>query len=159
MADQPTVWETWGQTPGGIVYSLDPVDQARILAMGFHRLVERLASAAIPMHFVAFPRMIEDAGYLFDCVRPCLPEHVTREIAISAHAAVADPHKVHIGRGARAVFAEADAAALRRELRLSRQREIEAHDEVLRLRRALEQSPPAPRHEESADRPRASGED
>src|ERR1700742_2253815 len=35
-------WEHYGQTPGGVVYSLNPLDQARVLALGFHHLIERL---------------------------------------------------------------------------------------------------------------------
>ena len=31
-----TRWERWGATPGGVVYSLNPMDQARLLALGFH---------------------------------------------------------------------------------------------------------------------------
>lgn len=90
-------WETWCRTPGGTIYSLNPVDQARLLAMGFHRLVERLAAADVPMLFLSFPRFIEDAGYLYSRLRPVLPSTVTREAALRAHAAVADAGKVRIG--------------------------------------------------------------
>ena len=31
-------WETYGHTAGGLVYSLNPLDQARLLAVQFHRL-------------------------------------------------------------------------------------------------------------------------
>lgn len=97
MADLSRNWETWCHTPGGTVYSLNPVDQARLLAMGFHRLVERLAAADVPMLFLSFPRFIEDAGYLYSRLRSVLPSTVTREAALRAHAAVADGGKVRMG--------------------------------------------------------------
>jgi hypothetical protein len=34
LHEEHTLWETWGTTPGGVVYSLNPLDQARLLAMG-----------------------------------------------------------------------------------------------------------------------------
>jgi hypothetical protein len=40
MAEQlDRTWETYGHTAGGLVYSLNPLDQARLLAVQFHRLV------------------------------------------------------------------------------------------------------------------------
>ncbi len=57
-----TEWENWGLTPGGVVFSLNPMDQARILAMGFHESIRALVRKQIPIVFVDFPRMIEDPG-------------------------------------------------------------------------------------------------
>jgi len=48
-------WETYGHTPGGVVFSLSPVDQARLLAVQFHRLVLKLSEAEIPFVFPVFP--------------------------------------------------------------------------------------------------------
>jgi hypothetical protein len=39
MAQRGNTWESWGVTPGGTIFSLNPMDQARILAVGFHRAV------------------------------------------------------------------------------------------------------------------------
>ena len=97
MAGLSQTWETWGHTPGGAVYSLNPVDQARLLATGFHRLVDRLAQAEVPMLFLAFPRFVRDADYLYAQLRPLLPSGISREAALAAHAAVADPDKVRVG--------------------------------------------------------------
>jgi hypothetical protein len=128
MADLSRSWETWCRTPGGTVYSLSPVDQARLLAVGFHRLVDRLAAADVPMLFLSFPRFIEDADYLYRRLRSVLPCTVTREVALRAHAAVADAGKVRIGAelagaGKTAVhamqgpsLADLDRIALAREL-------------------------------------------
>jgi hypothetical protein len=35
-----STWDTWGVVPGGITYSLEPLDQARILAVALHRQLE-----------------------------------------------------------------------------------------------------------------------
>ena len=45
MAQLTETWENWALTPGGTIFSLNPLDQARILAIGFHRLVQRLVDA------------------------------------------------------------------------------------------------------------------
>ena len=74
-----------------------PVDPARLLAVGFHRLVDRLTSANVPLLFLSFPRFIEDAEYLYTRLRSVLPSTVTRQAALRAHAALADRGKVRIG--------------------------------------------------------------
>lgn len=89
--------ETWGLTPGGAVFSLNPLDQGRLLATSFFQLVERLVRADIPILFLSFPRLVEDRQYLFDKLRPFLPPELTREQAVAAHARVADMAKVRVG--------------------------------------------------------------
>jgi len=90
-------WENWGTTPGGMVFSLNPLDQARILAVGFHRLVQRLVDAQIPITFLGFPRFIEDSAYLFEGLSSILPETVTPQQALSAHQRTAEREKVRVG--------------------------------------------------------------
>jgi hypothetical protein len=90
-------WENWAVTPGGTIFSLNPMDQARILAVGFHRLIQRLVDAGIPMLFLGFPRFVEDGDYLFEQLRPILPETVTREQALAAHRQTAKCEKVRAG--------------------------------------------------------------
>lgn len=97
MADLSHTWEAWGHTDGGALYSLHPLDQARLLAMGFHRLVHRLIEAEVPMHLLAFPRFVEDADYLYRRLRPLLPSQVTLAQARRVHAQLADPAKVRVG--------------------------------------------------------------
>ena len=97
MSDRPHIWEDFGHTPGGIVYSLNPVDQARLLATGFHRLLERLVQADIPVVLLAFPRSVDDPAYLYKKLAPILPASVTEEAAHAAHKAVADPSMVRVG--------------------------------------------------------------
>ncbi|HQT78969.1 MAG TPA: hypothetical protein PLD10_18095 [Rhodopila sp.] len=90
-------WEHFGHTPGGVVYSLNPLDQARLLAVGFHQLLEALVRADIPVVLLAFPRFVNDAGYLFRKLAHLLPDGVSQQDAARAHAAVADPAKVRVG--------------------------------------------------------------
>ncbi len=97
MAELDRTWETHGHTPGGIIYSLNPIDQARLLAVGFHQLLERLVRQDIPVILLSFPRLIADAPYLYAKLAPVLPSTVTADIARAAHAASADPGKVRVG--------------------------------------------------------------
>ena len=98
MAQQPRDWSTWGYTPGGVMLSVDVGDQARTLAVAFHNLVERLVRADVTTYFLSFPRIVEDGGYLVDKLAPVLPNGISRDEALSAHAAIANPSMVRIGR-------------------------------------------------------------
>ncbi len=107
--------------------SLDPVDQARLLAVSFHRLVQRLVRADIPIVLLDFPRLALDAEYLFGKLRRFVP--ATAAQAIEAHAALSDPDKIRVGRELAAAQPDTapdpgceapdrlDAVALRREVR------------------------------------------
>ncbi len=120
-------FEHWGTTAGGVVYSLDPVDQARLLAVSFHRLLHRLVQADIPVVLLDFPRLAQDADYLFGKLRRFVPATVAQ--AREAHAALADPEKIRVGRELAATQDTAardpgsgahdqlETAALRREVR------------------------------------------
>lgn len=122
--------KTWGASaivPGGIVYSLRAIDEARILAMGFHVLIEHLVHADIKLIFIDFPRMIHDGDYLFATLASFLPVGSTAMAAGIAHAELAVPEKVRIERelaviNESAAIAEQsldeglDRLALRREL-------------------------------------------
>ena len=97
MAEQLNgTWETFGHTAGGLVYSLDPLDQARLLAVQFHRLVLKASEAGVPLVFPVFPRIAADWSYLFTCLQPILPSGVTEAAAREAHARVADAAKVRV---------------------------------------------------------------
>ena len=89
-------WENWATTPGGTIFSLNPIDQARILAVGFHRLVQRLVDAGIPILFLGFPRFVDDGNYLFERVRSVLLETVTLQQALVAHQRTAQSDKVRV---------------------------------------------------------------
>ena len=97
MLNFDKAWESWGTTAGGMVYSLNPLDQARILAVQFHQLVRQLVEADVPTVFLAFPRLVEDWDYLFKKLRNFLPPDVTPEMARETHRTVADARKVRVG--------------------------------------------------------------
>jgi hypothetical protein len=126
MAELDHTWETWGNTPGGVVFSLNPTDQARLLAVWLYRLVERLTKADVPFVLLSFPRLIEDADYLFEKLRTFLPSDATVENARVVHERIADTTKVRVTRELRTNFSadasccehdELDGIAIRRELR------------------------------------------
>ncbi|QND54842.1 hypothetical protein HB779_23405 (plasmid) [Phyllobacterium sp. 628] len=96
LADESKSWETWGTTPGGTIYSLNPLDQARLLAVGFHHLIERLTQAQIPVYLLAFPLFAEDPAYLFSTLNDCLPSSIAYPTAVNAHRVVFDRDKVRI---------------------------------------------------------------
>ncbi len=85
-----------GGAPGGVIYSLDPVDQARILAVGFYRLVHWATRHEIPVFLLAFPRVVEDQAYLLETLWPWLGEHCSPERAQAAFSSTADPANVRI---------------------------------------------------------------
>ena len=129
MAQMDNTWEDWGDTAGGAVFSLNPVDQSRLLAAGFHRLVNRLVQAEVPLIFVAFPRMVQDTDYLIGKLRPVIPASVTLEQARQSHRRVADAALVRVGQelsqtgelhvlpaASLPTLKELDNIALRREL-------------------------------------------
>jgi uncharacterized coiled-coil protein SlyX len=90
-------WSDWpptevnGAVTAGAVYSLDPVDQARILAVGFHRLIHWATVERIPLFLLEFPRIVNDSEYLIETLWPWLSSHCDRKRAEDAFAAVADP--------------------------------------------------------------------
>ena len=89
-------WETYGHTPGGLVYSLDPLDQARLLAVQFHQLVLKVSEAGIPLVFPVFPKIATDWEYLHKRLQPILPPEIAEDVARAAHAKVADAAKVRM---------------------------------------------------------------
>lgn len=131
----------FGYTPGGVVYSLTVVDQARILAVGFHELLQWAVSNDIRTLLLDFPRIVEDGEYLVSSLWPLLEGQLERPAAIEAFARVArsDAVRLHSQRGRPAVFrsAEADAdAALDRAGLAMRIGELRAEVEGARERLA-----------------------
>jgi hypothetical protein len=116
MADRlDRTWETYGHTAGGLVYSLNPLDQARLLAVQFHRLVLKASEAGIPIVFPVFPRIATDWEYLHKCLRPILPRDISGDAARAAHASVANAAKIRVTRE---IFKDAPGnAAYRRQPR------------------------------------------
>jgi hypothetical protein len=120
-----------------VLYSLDAVDQARLLAVGFHVLVQRLVRADVPVIFLDFPRLVLDGGYLFGRLRGVLPESMDAAAALALHAAIARPAEVRAGDELAGIAGDqapndalVDNAALRRELLLLRGALIASRAEV-----------------------------
>ena len=80
----------------GVVYSLDPVDEARILAVGFHRLIHWATVHEVPLFLLEFPRIVNDSEYLIETLWPWLSVHCDKEEARSAFSVVADPLLVRV---------------------------------------------------------------
>lgn len=94
MQAQGQAWDVWAHVPGGVVYSLDATDQARLLAVAFHTIVHHALSHDIPLVLLEFPRLAQDGDYLFARLAPVLGRGVTRDRAIEAHRRLADPAKL-----------------------------------------------------------------
>lgn len=140
----PTI-QVAGSAPGGVLYSLDVVDQARILAVGFHKLLVWAVRNELPVFLLSFPRMIEDGEYLIDRLQPWLGEHCHLDAARAAFEKTADRAAVRIGRdapppgqGLLLGRGEPDLAKLEREAMVERLRElVDTEAENARLRREL----------------------
>jgi hypothetical protein len=97
MADLDQSWESWASTPGGVVYSLNPMDQARLLAVGFHHLIQKLTENEIPVVLLAFPKFANEPEYLFRCLKPFLSTDITKEFAKSVFEKIVDKEKIRVG--------------------------------------------------------------
>jgi hypothetical protein len=132
MAEGP--WADWpssdvnGVVMGGAVYSLDPVDEARILAVGFHRLIHWATTQQIPLFLLEFPRIVIDADYLIESLWPWLGDHCDRERAFAAFARVADPLLVRVDNPGHRIqsLSSPDTVRLDREAMAIRLKESEA---------------------------------
>jgi len=139
-------WEENFGAAGGAIFSAHPLDQARILAVGFHRLVETLVRHDIPMIFLNFPRLATDPDYLFDKLGPVFPA-MTRESTHAALARLASKESIRV---------EAEIAATPGDPALLAIENIALKREIQRLREAAKvptppvgpietAPPPAPR--------------
>lgn len=86
-----------GGADAGIVYSLDPTDQARILAVGFHRLIHWSTVEQIPLFLLDFPRAVQDRDYLIETLWPLIRSHCNTRQARRAFATTAEPSLLRIG--------------------------------------------------------------
>jgi hypothetical protein len=83
MALAESVWrnrpltDVAASTAGGVVYSLDPIDQARVLAVGFYQLLHWAVLNEIPLVLLEFPRLVENSDYLIETLWPWLEPYCT----------------------------------------------------------------------------------
>ncbi|WP_323118368.1 hypothetical protein [Burkholderia alba] len=124
LPQDATHWENWAETPGGVIYSLNPVDQARILALGFHETVRALVEKDIPIIFLDFPRLINDPEYLWSRLANIIGARSSHEQAIAAHARLADTSKVRTGR---------EVNAIGQRVNSTQGTEYPSHDELSRV--------------------------
>jgi hypothetical protein len=129
-----------GMTPGGVLYSLDILDQARMLAVGFHKLLHWAITNEIPLLLPEFPRLVEDQDYALRTLWPWLGQHCSIETAQKAYTETADVNAVRIRANDVADndllsprAGASDAAALERAALVERLEEATAE---LRLERA-----------------------
>ncbi|CCB65033.1 hypothetical protein [Hyphomicrobium sp. MC1] len=70
-------WREWGVVPGGLTYSLEPIDQSRLLAHSLHRMIEALVRHDVPIKFLYFPKFADDLEYLYRCLKGALPTELS----------------------------------------------------------------------------------
>ena len=81
--------------PGGLILTENPQDQEAVLAMQMHRLVHTLAKHDVPMIWLYFPRLVQDAAYLYAKIKSLLPDQ-TWETFSTAFQAISRPQLVHV---------------------------------------------------------------
>lgn len=87
-----------GSTPGGVLYSLDVVDQARILGVGFHNVLHWAVGNEMRLFLLSFPRIVEDCDYLLRTLWPWLGEHCEIDVARKAFSDTAASGSIRIDR-------------------------------------------------------------
>jgi hypothetical protein len=97
LSEVASPWEHWATTPGGAIFSVSPIDQARLLAVGFHHLIERVVRADVPVVLLSFARLVSEPDYLFAKLRNLLPAGISLEQAREVHAATFSPELVRTG--------------------------------------------------------------
>ena len=97
------LWDEWAQTPGGIIYSLDAIDQERLLAVKFTRLVQALVKRDVRLIFLDFPRIVEDAEYLYYKLKDFIPASVDLRTAAETHTRVANKEGARVSKERAAV--------------------------------------------------------
>jgi hypothetical protein len=98
LLDLQDDWTEWAAVSGGVTYSLQPLDVARILAHSFHRLIEALVEREIPVHFLAFPRFCTDLDYLRRALGPILPTEFDLTTFRERIAPLIEPDKVRMAQ-------------------------------------------------------------
>ena len=59
-------WSDVGLTAGGLVNSVEPIDQERILGRAFHILIETLEEKGVPYRIISYPRFVNEPDYAYD---------------------------------------------------------------------------------------------
>jgi hypothetical protein len=96
LLDLEDDWTTWGTVPGGITYSVEPLDVKRVLAHGFYRLIEALVEREISICFLAFPRFCTDLAYLRRTLEPILPADLNEATLRERIGRLIEPDKIRV---------------------------------------------------------------
>jgi hypothetical protein len=83
------------EVPGGLIPAETSRDQEAALAMQFHRLVHTLAKHDVPMIWLHFPRLVQDAAYLYHKLKAVVPDQ-DEAVFTQAFRAVSRPELVHV---------------------------------------------------------------
>jgi hypothetical protein len=97
VARSGATWEHRGSHAGGVTYSLEPLDQERILAAGFARLIETLVKHDVPTILLDFPRFANDPAYLAERLQP-LGRDISTDTIAAVLDDVVDDSKIRVGR-------------------------------------------------------------
>jgi hypothetical protein len=93
-ASRVSVGGSNGSVPGGLLSTSDPGQQRAVLAEMFHGIVHTLVANEIPVTFILFPRMVQDADYTRRSLAFLL-DGITPSDFQGAFERVADPALVH----------------------------------------------------------------
>ncbi|UYW24995.1 hypothetical protein OKC48_17170 [Methylorubrum extorquens] len=81
----PKQFDDVGYVPGGCVFSINAIDQARILAASFYELIHKLLERQVPTKMIAFPLFANDWEYAYANLGMYLPTHISRDSFEEAH--------------------------------------------------------------------------
>lgn len=59
----------YANVPGGLWHTEKPEEQEKVLAVQLHKLLSVIAERDIPLTLLSFPRLVEDAAYLYEKLR------------------------------------------------------------------------------------------
>jgi hypothetical protein len=80
---------------GGLFGTDDPAAQEAALTTRLYQLIQALAKHDVPTTLLYFPRLVEDAEYLFTKLRPVLPTDIEYAAFLQAFGEVSKPELVH----------------------------------------------------------------
>lgn len=96
--DGAGVWRSWGTVPGGMTYSLEPLDQARMLSHSLHLLIEAAVEFEVPIRFLSFPRFASDPAYLYDALGTFLPSGLGRSDFVDRVGKLVSDDDIRVGK-------------------------------------------------------------
>ena len=126
----------YGVISGGSIYSLEPIDLQRILAVGFYQVIQWAVRNEVPVVLLDFPRLANDRDYLITQLWPWLSNFCTREVAETSFAKNADPSKSVLGNASKTEATPTDFKALRILYEEERARRSEGEQTIKELRAA-----------------------